>query len=91
MTLTISVTRDVEDPYFSRASEDPITVKESEQVGEVITRIKARDNDLQGELIYEVVGEMPAPIQFGLENEDIVILTDLRSSKISNFLVRINK
>ena len=84
MTVTVNVQRDVVPPVFSEEEYDSFTIGENTQLGNVIhTRVRATDADMQGEIRYEVVGEMPAPVQFGVVADigNIIVISDLRATE----------
>ena len=81
VTATIRITRDESAPAFTGLPYDDATVSENAEVGtEFYTKVVAYDQDLQGTMKYTVLGDMPAPTFFDI-NEDsgrLFVKSDLR-------------
>ena len=89
-TISVNVQRDVIAPVFSSSSYDQFTISENIPRGNVIhNSVRATDEDLQGEIRYEIVGEMTAAVQFGIVEDvgNIIVISNLNVTEQNLFKV----
>ena len=67
-TVTVNIIRDESSPAFINVPYTDATVSENEAIGtEFYTKVQANDPDIQGEMVYEAVGDVPAPSFFAID------------------------
>jgi hypothetical protein len=98
-SVYVTVRRSTRPPRFDAAAGPAQTrVAEDTRVGTPVFRFDAHDPDLQGELVYAMVGDYPAPSFFSLEPKtgQLAVAADLKSDNlkseeytVSNFYIRL--
>ena len=80
--VIVSVPRDNAPPQFDITTET-VDVGENAAVGSKVVTLRARDDNLQGEMRYEVTGVYPAQSFFEIRNNgDLVIRQPLTSDSL---------
>lgn len=80
VSVTINIERDNGPPVFQNLPYTT-TITHDHTVNSLVKATTAVDSDLKGELVYEIVGNIPAPSFFYLPNENsgrILLRNDLR-------------
>ena len=67
--MLINIERDQGPPVFQNLPYET-TITHDHTVGSLVKTTTAVDNDLQGELVYEIIGDIPAPSLFGLKDKN---------------------
>jgi protocadherin Fat 4 len=85
-SITISFSRDQEPPEFIGAPYF-VQVSENRDVNATVTRLQARDRDLQGQLQFEVRGVAPGSTYFGIKKDtgEIYVLKPLNAESTTTY------
>ena len=90
--VRIDVIRSHFPPRFEKSVYSPHTISESEKNGTGIYNVKATDEDILGEIVYELVGIPPALEFFAMDSEEgnIWLIQSLKADiRIQTFTVSI--
>ena len=80
MTVYITVERSTRAPRFDDLPYNDARVDENIDMGAPIFTVSAHDPDLQGDIMFEIVGDYPAPSFFEMKDQisgDITLKKDL--------------
>ena len=90
-TVIVTITRDESKPVFSDTPYADARVSENAPVGrEFYTKVQALDRDLRGSMKYAVIGDMPAPTFFAInqDNGHLVVKSNLKADDETKYTVR---